>query len=119
MDTFSLTLSTLHVVTLKKGLTYRAERAITATLMGDTPLKVTTAKTDSIREQELELRYSNIQAYQDEALRHLLVSVLNPDKSEAEDPFNAVMELPAEVAQEVMDTVSDLTKSKKKSKTSS
>jgi len=115
MDTKAITLSTNHVVTLKKSLTYRAERAITEALMGDTTMSISPGDKKSIGDQVIELKYRNVAAYQDEALRHLLVSVMNPDKTEADDPFEAIMELPSEVAAEVMAVVDEMTKSKKKS----
>jgi len=114
MNTKAITLNSGHVVTIKTALTYRAQRAITSTLLGDTPIKVTPGDKDSLKERELEVRYQNFEAYQDAALGNLVVSVLNPDKTEAADPYEAIMDLPADDGQAVMDAIYDLIGSKKK-----
>lgn len=114
MDTTTITTPSGYVVTLKKALSFRHKQALQETLLGDTKVQIS-AINPNTKDIPVEVPLRQMMAYQRLAMEYLVVQVIDPEKNEAEKPYEAVLDMPEEDGDAVSAAVSEVTNRTKKS----
>jgi hypothetical protein len=118
MDTLTLTTPSNYVVTLKKALSYRHKLDVQESLLGNNSIKLDAVNPDT-KKMDMEVAIKDLFAYRRKAMEYLVVSVTNPDGSQADNAFEAILDMPEDDGEAVAAKVAEVTDRAKKSQTSS